>query len=508
MTIANAKRILSLLCLLCLIFALPSCRTDTDLLPLHSLSNNEGEDPGDPIAEYYTLVLPADAGEQLAARAKELAVAITEKTSVFSEVVYDNETIPKRENARLILLGYTNHSLSSLHLSALKRDDYVCTLDDTTLILGGKSDEATLAAIERFYREVLPYADAEILINNDRFFTVRETYAIESVTLNGYSLADYTLVYPSGNKKGEKQIAYALRKAIADRCGFYPEIISGKKLENPVRMIAVGDCFDIENADVPSIQANGSLVSLCGGTPYELACTAEAFCNRLTPPDATDSVTLELLETVAVSCPSLECNVSPFSLNVSDTPSPNDLVEITAASTAIQDHNVAVASFGAITAGLCDRLAVNLTDYTAFITDLPGTQRLPLYYDASLVSLAGSSWLNSGAGLATAFHFTLADSALSFTLIQLYTENAENAETLIALALRYADAQSDPCVIVLHTPSIPDEGFSCERFSISATVSGTQSDAFVACIKAEGVVSTRIENTNTIRLQFVHPYLR
>ena len=302
----NAKRVLSVLCLLCLLFTLLSCRTDSDLPTLHSLSNSEGEDFGTPIAEYYTLVLPAEAGEALAARAKELAEAIAQKTGVPTEVIYDYETIPKRNNARLILLGNTKFSLSSLYLSNLRRDDYVCVLDDTTLILGGKSDGATLAAIDRFWHEVLPYADAEILINHDRFFTVRASYEIKSVTLNGYSLAVYTLVYPSKDENAEKLIAYALREVLADRCGFYPDIVSNKKLQNPVRMIAVGDCFNVANPETPSIRADGSLISLCGATPYELACTAEALCHLLTEPEADNSVTLNLSESVSVSCPPCE----------------------------------------------------------------------------------------------------------------------------------------------------------------------------------------------------------
>ena len=162
----TVKRLVSLalVCLLSLsLFACSSGSAD-----LHNLLNQgAGEEYTNPAAACDVVIVPSTASDALIARARTLCTELAARTGIPASFFFDNEALPKQDDVRLILLGNTAHALSDKHLGDLRRDDYLCALDEDALILGGKSDSATLAAIDRFSAELLPYADAEILINAD-----------------------------------------------------------------------------------------------------------------------------------------------------------------------------------------------------------------------------------------------------------------------------------------------------------------------------------------------------
>ena len=68
---------------------------------------------------------------------------------------------------------------------------------------------------------------------NDGFEKINE-YEFSSLTLNGFDLYDYTIVYSEDDNGGEKKYAELLRKYIVDKSGYLLNVISDKEFDGGV----------------------------------------------------------------------------------------------------------------------------------------------------------------------------------------------------------------------------------------------------------------------------------
>jgi hypothetical protein len=231
--------------LLCFCILFSSCANSQSGVNDHSLYLPHTEDsfPSEK-TEFFYFIIPKDASAELAQSAKELCKRFCSENGAQAQVYFDNEVLPTYENARFILLGDTAHPSSQKAISHLKRDDYVCLSIEKDVIIGGKSSSATVLAIERFEKDVLPYFDGESGISGACSFEYFADYGQEDIKINGYSLSDYTFVYPSENSINEFELAYLLREKLADICGAYPRMISDKEADASDRLICIGNCFN------------------------------------------------------------------------------------------------------------------------------------------------------------------------------------------------------------------------------------------------------------------------
>lgn len=220
--------------------------------------------------DFFYFIVPKDASAKLVQSSKELCESFCSANDVRAQVFFDNEELPVYKNSRFILLGDTAHPSSQKAISHLKRDDYVCLSVGKDVIIGGKSNSATLTAIERFEKEILPYFDGESGISEASSFEHFEKYEKEDIKINGYSLSDYTLVYPSENTMREAELTYLLREKLADICGAYPRIITDKEADVTQRLICIGNCFK-ETRDEAQIVCQGNSVKLFASSSNLLA---------------------------------------------------------------------------------------------------------------------------------------------------------------------------------------------------------------------------------------------
>ncbi len=437
--------LLALLLLLCLLFC--SCQTDTaGLASLHSLGSGESGETATPAAEYDYVILPTAADETLVARAQVLTAALSAQTGIPASLFFDDEVLPHRENLRLILLGNTTHALSQKHLHDLRRDDYVCVTDESALLLGGKSDAATVAAIDRFTEQLLPYADAEILVNQDQHFLVRATYDITSVTLNGFSLGDYRIVYPKKSENGEKAVAVALREAIADRCGFYLDILSDHLVTEQTRVIAVGACFDPETSTEPQILASGACITLCGNSEYALATAAEALCEHLLPNDAPESVQAMWREPIPVSVPSPSLSVLAGLLVENNLEAA--LTKIAEISANARNAAAALMPFGRVNQNVFPYLQANLSAYADLSLAQADDEVLPFFYREDKLTLLERQPLKNGQML----RFSIKESDVCFRVYHGYGDD-EIAMNVFLDAAAQGVSESEATLVFLATPS-------------------------------------------------------
>ncbi len=266
------------------LFLLMSCRSHEggNLLFFQS---GEGEDVHIPMTSEYRIVISRDCGAEVISQVDEMAEMLRKITGIPTETVFDDEPVQNGDKRYEILIGYTERSASRRMMKDLKRDDYLCQAEEGCLVLGGKSDCATLAALEKFERQVLPYADDELLLGKDGMFVCYADYEIPFVKINGLELSHYRISYFANQEEGKK-IALALRERIADVTGYYPEIVEeSQSIEGKYRIVIGDSVMDdtggtyVEKSAV--IFAGEREIYLTGSDSYGICFAAEQFCNSI-----------------------------------------------------------------------------------------------------------------------------------------------------------------------------------------------------------------------------------
>ncbi len=237
-----AKRILSGVLLLCLILSFGSCYQRNEDYPFESLVENEkGSIPA------YRIVLPADCSSFLCEKAEFLEERLEEQTGVPVSVVFDYESVS--DAVPEILLGYTSRGLSRSSLGLLRRDDYLCISDGRGgAVLGGKTDAATVAAVDRFCRELLSSASSECLMREDSGFFYEAVYSPERILLNGFELGRYCLVYPDDPNGKIRAMVMRFRDRITERCGYVLDILSGEESQGTEKQIRLRQYSDLSES--------------------------------------------------------------------------------------------------------------------------------------------------------------------------------------------------------------------------------------------------------------------
>lgn len=273
----NRKGLLRfLISIFCFSLTLCSCSSSNDNIADHSVYlENTTEENGAEIKDCH-IILPSDASPELIKSATRLSIELSDRFGIRSTAIYDSEPLPQLRNTRLIFLGNTSYDISALKISRLKINDFVCASVENDIVLGGKSSSATVAAIERFISDVLPYFDIQDKLSDDLCFEYHGEYLYTNITVNGYSLDDYTIAYPSAETMKEKAIAHALRDRLANLCGAYPDIVESRYVASADRIICVGACFG-EISPEAQILSVGSNIILCGESVNLIAESAEYF---------------------------------------------------------------------------------------------------------------------------------------------------------------------------------------------------------------------------------------
>ena len=178
-------RVFVLICLcIALLLSLSSCskKATTDLSEFERLTV-DGDAEQEPFAQTVYLIVPDGASGELVNRAERFAAAITSQTGVPAIVKYDSQPIILGEDSLRILIGNTSDVISSDLLKGLRTDDYICKYERGAVVIGGKSDFASILAIEKFEKDILPTASYAFFMSEDAHF---ESLGALSYGLLGY----------------------------------------------------------------------------------------------------------------------------------------------------------------------------------------------------------------------------------------------------------------------------------------------------------------------------------
>lgn len=208
---------------LVLLFTCSSCRkknTSLDKFEQLVLSTSASENDGEAFASAIYVVIPSKASFELSSRAKALAETLSEKTGIETFLKYDSE--PTVDGTFELLLGYTSRLISIENLGDLRDDDYICRYDRGCIVLGGKSESATIAALQRFESDILPGASHAAIMSENAHFEVYGEYEVEKPTLNGYPIYEYTILY----SEKSYEIADLLQRCVQEKLGYTLSAVS------------------------------------------------------------------------------------------------------------------------------------------------------------------------------------------------------------------------------------------------------------------------------------------
>ncbi|MBE6546538.1 MAG: hypothetical protein E7668_03745 [Ruminococcaceae bacterium] len=437
------KRFGAWLLLGALFLTLSGCGAQEADFPFEALlpvTDTESEAASEAIPEekgYYRIIVSADASAELLAAARAFAAKVEDATDRHVYVVYDADLLPS-EKAVDILLGDVGHGVAQMLLKDLKDGEYLCRMQEGVIVLGGRTDAATVAAIERFCTEWLPYASSELLMRPDGGF-LYDLPEEKAILLNGYPLSEYRVILPDDAPAALHRLSEALRDRLAQTDGSLLSIVSLSEYNGSGRGIFLEVTADPSQSGVAHLIPREKGILLCAPDLLGVSVAVRTLCEAFSESEqyalnASHSVSYEKPQYRIATV--LANHVLPF-----DTPS-----EITAVTAPITEYGADCVLIGEVPEDSVDRLNNNLlSDYVGLEqTAVDGTVT-PVYAKSGAAEVLSSKG-KVGELSMTVCRVGKGDAA--FLLIGLSGSVTETR----ALTLSSELAQSGlPVMILLHT---------------------------------------------------------
>ena len=227
------KKLISLVLLLCLTLPLViSCSggktddtasTDESTAPVEKnvvLANG--------INASYKIVTPANCSDELTSTVTSLVSKLQQITKAPFKMESDgSETYVDSEGE--IIIGSCKRNDTAKILDGTGYKDYKIAVTDKNIVLAAHTDEAAVNAVFKFMSflsdELISFDDQSktttLLWKQDYSF-IHENYSIKSMALNGNSLKDYTIIYPSLDMpEKNREYALELQMLIGTACGYF-----------------------------------------------------------------------------------------------------------------------------------------------------------------------------------------------------------------------------------------------------------------------------------------------
>ena len=278
MTIDKKLSVLTvtLITILAVLLLLGSCsKTDNSqvLEQLEALRDTQAQEKADDGYSRYRIVVPENCSGQIWEAAERISTCVAEATGKECSIVKDCETVSEESEIGEILLGYTNRESSRELLTVLSRDDYICTAVGASVVLGGKSEGATLEAAERFLSENTVTENGILTVSNG--FEYYCEYEYDGATLWNNRLGSMTVVCSSENIG----LARLFVESVADRCGDYPRLVYCNGETDGSRELLL--TLDSSAVGLSKIIYDGEDVYIVSDTEYGLSVAAFGLMERL-----------------------------------------------------------------------------------------------------------------------------------------------------------------------------------------------------------------------------------
>lgn len=248
----------------------------------------------------YSIVRP-DESDTAYDIAKSFAKDIQNATglSLAHETDFKSWNTVRDPEAYEILLGFTNYDETAEVMKDLRYYDYAIVIRDHKIIITAYTDSSLKKAITYFRNNMLPLIvkgeDGEYTMNLFEDYIYRGAYNVDSVTLDGNPLQNYTVIYGKGTPAGE-EAAQAVVNVLASATGIYLPIKSDSEAETDCEIL-VGKTNRAASAGSQTVANMSYKVSLQSGK-LVIDCrslqTAEAAVRKLYATNMSSSKNVEL----------------------------------------------------------------------------------------------------------------------------------------------------------------------------------------------------------------------
>ena len=230
--------------------------------------------------DLYRIVLPFPCSSELFSAAQEFKDRLSEKTGVPCEIVSDKEQILQTENIFEIFLGNTSRPLSQSAMKDLRTKDYLCQEQDGILLLGGRSDVATKAALDYFYETYFEHATASGIIPSETNILYRAAYSIPPLSIDGFDLASFEIVYEKNADEPIVTLAKNLQALLA-KDAFYSLNLQAQSNQEPTKKRISLMLSADEPAGISHIRFDEYGVVITANTPFGLSVAVKEFLTEL-----------------------------------------------------------------------------------------------------------------------------------------------------------------------------------------------------------------------------------
>lgn len=434
----TGKRLFRLLiCFVVCASLLASCGNDVSndaLAKLEALGDGDNRS-----FDEYRIIISASCGERVAASARELSDAISERTGSSCITVFDSNVSIASDDCFTVLLGNTAFDSTKTAFYGLRRDDYVCRVYENTMILGGKSDSATAAATEKYIDEILPMCEPTEIICDGGEFEYHCDYETDELMLCGFELDRY--VFVCGNDRASYNLTRSLREIIADKCGYYPDILC----ENTVsgrREISVGISNSVSS--LAKIEYDGEDVNLASDSIYGLSVVAEKLYGIIfdgaAEGEANVDITCEMSYTYSPSRLELlnvAADIAP------DTDGVDKAIKL---ARLINESDSAIITAGAFHVDIWKLIENNLANkYYVIAQTLSDGRVLPLLVDTTVCSVESESVAETTALISRELIITHLDSGQRFVVLYYFGMDGTDCTETVKNRLMTSD---DACIAV------------------------------------------------------------
>ena len=222
MYLRKKLRVVGIIMLITLLFSSCGSNNDVEELPFIPLETTDNA-----IFSEYRVFISDTASSGLADKANELCQRIEAQTGVKTVLFRDNDYVKKEDNVWNIYVGNVKFSESRQKLSDMRSDDHTCRSTSNATIIGGKSDKATLSAIERFMSDILPVSDSKRLIPDGGGFDCIGNYATERIYIGELPISNFKIAVYDADDVATVACAYKLRDKISNSFGYWLDISLG-----------------------------------------------------------------------------------------------------------------------------------------------------------------------------------------------------------------------------------------------------------------------------------------
>jgi hypothetical protein len=119
-------------------------------------------------------------------------------------VIFDYLVTDNPKNGNFIFVGNTSFEQSKVLYNRLREDDFGYIPVNGNVAIGGGREEGTVAAIDKFIADVLPYNDGVTLLAESDQYIFNADYSFDLILLNNYNISGFTIVYPAANTRRKK----------------------------------------------------------------------------------------------------------------------------------------------------------------------------------------------------------------------------------------------------------------------------------------------------------------